>query len=199
MLSSAEPAQLQCREESMVMKCHNEFQHYVETLTLPGSVRLKKSALLYSLSHLVPTFVSHNAGPQGVKCSEWSSPLDIMCAPRCCQNDLAATWCEVPNVTWAFSQQSESTGSGSCLPEKHPPAKRQGFSKPMLTISCLWNNTNTWTQFICPPMHLFLRPHPSLSSCQTRSRVHMFRSIKLRAQAHLSHATSWLMAPPAAL
>lgn len=31
-------AQLQYHEERMVMKCHIEFGHYVETLELPGSV-----------------------------------------------------------------------------------------------------------------------------------------------------------------
>lgn len=69
---------------------------------------MKKTAPHHGLSHLAPTSVFHNAGPQGVKCSEWSSPLDLICAPRCCQNDLAVTWWEVLNVTWAFPQQKVS-------------------------------------------------------------------------------------------
>lgn len=74
---------------------------------------MRKTALRYGLSHLASVSVSHNAGPQGVKCSEWSSPSDIMCAPRCCQNDLAVTWREVLNVTWSLTQHKVSGEAAS--------------------------------------------------------------------------------------
>lgn len=110
---------------------------------------MRKTALCYGLSHLASVSVAHNAGPRGVKCSEWSSPSDIMCAPRCCQNDLAVTWWEVLNVTWSFTQQKVRwCGSASCFPETCNAVERQAFWKPMPRIF------DTWIHFMRAPVHL---------------------------------------------
>lgn len=156
---------------------------------------MRKTALCYGLSHLASVSVAHNAGPRGVKCSEWSSPSDIMCAPHCCQNDLAVTWWEVLNVTWSFTQQKVRwCGSASRFPETRNTVERQAFRKPMPRIF------DTWIYIMRAPVHLlFFCPHPSSSPCQTCSHAHTLRSIKLRVLAHSSRATSWLMAPIAAL
>lgn len=128
---------------------------------------MRKTALCYGLSHLASVSVAHNAGPRGVKCSEWSSPSDIMCAPRCCQNDLAVTWWEVLNVTWSFTQQKVRwCGSASWFPETRNAVERQAFRKPMPRIF------DTWIHFMRAPVHLlfflsssFFLSLPDMLSC----------------------------------
>lgn len=166
---------------------------------------MKKTAPQCGLSHLAPMFVAHNARPQGVKCSEWPSPLDLMHVSHCCQNDLAVTWWEVLNVAWAYSQQMVSgVARQRRLPGMRHAVERQDmiiyhFHMHMAIQKQQKHTPHTYKHDL-PLLSLFVYLHPlHLSiSCLTCSHMHRLRSIKLHAWVHFHHPTSWLMAPSAA-